>query len=657
MTRRQALALSLVALVLTAFSVALSTRDSRDWRASRTRRLLPFPWKDARKAVVKRPDGDIALFRDADGQWKLELQDNLSDNLNPNATEALAALATLAWREKIAEREPPDPKDAVTLAVVAATGQTVSITLGDVRNGLRSAIVDGDAANVYGVNQNLVAFLDWPRRRFRSMLLAAPGGGAKPVKITLSPADPERGLDVTLEQREKGWAMLRPVAWPVDENRLDIIVRWLDRLRAESIAAEMAGDLEYFGFGGGSAFVEATYKTATGEIHRKIEFGGDAGDGKIYARETGRSPIFTLPREALAEISLDLAAKHPDAWRNFFRQRALDRIGHETPEWIVVEKLLPEPVKLTIARAAAPAAGWKGTLEENGRSRIFAIDAPDGRDQMMPLAALFTGLASLRVKAFLADDAPGPDTIKWTAYPAWRFSMRTADGRDLPGLTLYAHDAAGKLPGGEPYADGNPDPLPLAPMPGVPAGAGMAFSVPDREAVMETFSELSYLLCLPPYRYQSRRLIDSDAKEWTRIDVIVADKDGENDGKTLSYIRKKDDLNEQWQRAGEPPQPLLDDNNRLVSVLVQLSQLRAEGFVQDVSGDVSEFGLDRPTITAIVYSSSEPAGSEKTGGPLFTLTLGDAADDAGRRFARLGDDGPVFLVSPQISDALGIEYK
>ncbi len=674
MSRRQALILACIAVALTAFSVALSRRDSRDWRASRSRRLLPFAWRDAARAAITRADGTIRIFRDRDGggaeQWKLELPEDLSDDLNPNATESLAALATLAWRERVAGREAPVPggKGAVTLDVTSAAGESVSITLGEVRDGLRSAVVDGDGTAVYGVNQNLVAFLDWPRERFRSMLLAAPGQGARPKRIVLSPAgagdgagdDPKRGLTVALEERDEGWFMTEPVEWPVDENRLDILVRWLDRLRAESIAAEMTGDPEYFGFDGRSAFVEAWFdapEAPGGAVRRRVEFGGAAGDGEggIYARETGRDPVFTLPKEALAEISLDIAAEHPEAWRNFFRRRGLDRVGIETPSRIVVEKLLPEPAKLTVTHSPDPEnPGWTGTLEEGGRTRTFAVDAPDSRDRMLPLTALFTGLASLRARNFLADAAPGPDTARWTAFPAWRYSLFAADGSEMPGLTLYAADASGTLPCGEPYAEGDAEPQALSPPPGAASGAGMAFSIPERAAVMETFAELSYLLCLPPYRYQSRRLVDADMREWTRIVLTVAD--GEKE-RTRSYRRDADDVNEQWWREGGEPEPLLDDNNRFVSLLLQLSRLRAEGFAGDVSGDAAKFGLDRPAITAIVYSS--PGGGDPHGGEslFFTLAIGGGADARGGRYARLDDDGPVFVVPARIAAALGAEYR
>ncbi len=684
MFRRQAYALAAIASLLTLCSLALSGLDAGALNAGRARRMAPFPWSGTVKAVIRRAGGTVSLFRDGDGRWKVELPHGAADDLSPDAEDALAAFAALAWREPVSGREAPGGA-APVLALAGADGTSVAIAFGEVRDGLRSAAVTasgdgGGGGAVYGVHQDLAAFLDWPEERFRSLLLASGGGtgrDAQPDRIRLSPADPARALDILLERRDAGWIMTEPVVWPVDENRLELLLRWLQRLRAEGIAAEMTGDPEYFGFDGRVPFVEARYPAPEGEAGgdggariRRVEFGapvdGDApgtdarGAGRIYARETGRSPVFVLPRDAMAEISLDIAPQHPEAWRHFFRRRSLDRLGGDSPAWICVEQLLPRYAKLTLALAddaassgTAEPGGWTGTLEADGRTRSFAVDPPDGRDGMRPLAALCTGLASLRVKNFLAESPPGPETAAWTAHPAWRFSLRTADGRELPGLTLYARDAEGRLPAGDPFIEGEAEPRELKPLPGVAAGAGMAFSVPDRAAVMETFSELSYLLCLPLYRYQSRDVVRSDPSGWTRVDIVLAGKEA----KTLSYTRKAGDPNEQWLRGGAAPEPLLDDNNRFVSLLLRLSRLKAEAFVRDVSGEGANFGLDRPAITAIVYSSSGSETGAAADAPLFVLALGDAADASGKRFARLGGDGPVFTVPGGIADALETEYR
>lgn len=122
-------------------------------------------------------------------------------------------------------------------------------------------------------------------------------------------------------------------------------------------------------------------------------------------------------------------------------------------------------------------------------------------------------------------------------------------------------------------------------------------------------------------------------------------------------MRNAEEINEQWWRKGEPDEPLMDDNNRFVAMTLDLSQLKSDGFVAGINGDIAEFGLDQPEITAIVYSSPEGSADNKEGNRLLKLSLGKTADEEGKRYARLDDDGPVFLVSERIAKALAESYR
>ena len=646
MQRRHVLILVLAAVLLTAFSIALSRRDSRDWRANRSRRLLPFPWQDTVAIRIGRAGGEELVFsRDGQGQWSMRVDDELTDSLNPAAVEELGALATLTWREPVQGRTPPDMERAITLTAVSQAGQQVLIAFGDVAGNLRATTIDGDSGTVYGVNQDLLGFLDWPRDRFRNLSLLSLGGGRKPDRITVSPDQANPALALTLEKKAGGWRQTSPVEWPADETRLDLLLRWIDRLRADGIAAEMAGDLEWFGLEPSRAFVEVGYDDPQGKaVVRRVEFGKADGD-RVYARVTGRSPVFTIPHEALAEISMDVAAQYPDQWRNFYRQRGLNLVGDGSPDRVVIEQLLPEPVTLALTRHIdQTGAKWTGVLTKGEASRTFAVDPPDGNDPMRPLTALFTGLASLRIKAFLADVAPGPDTVKWTAYPSMRITLSAA-GAEGPALTVFAANARGELPSGVPYITGKGEPQELVSLEGYPEKVGFAFSLADKTAIMETFGEMSYLLCLPPYRYQSRRLLDVESRAFGRVEV-------ENLGGKEVYFRREGEINEQWWHDPASPEPLMDDNNRFVAMVLEMSQLRADGFVDEANGDIEKFGLDQPEISAIVYSSSPAGDGEK----LFKLALGKEADAEGRRYARLNDSGPVFLAPGRLAKALDETY-
>ncbi len=651
MPRRHVAILVLIAVALTVTSLALSRRDSRDWRANRSRRLFPFPWQDAASVVIDRPGRDALSFsRPTGGEWQMELGDGLADSLDPTAVQALEALVTMSWREPLRDRSAPDPDRAITISAGNASGQKVVIRLGDAMQNLRAATVDGDDSVVYGVNQDLLAFLDWPDARFRNMNLATGPNNAKPDRITLTPgAAPD--LAITLERTPAGWRQTVPVDWPVDETRLDLLLRWIDRLRGESIEAEQTGDLAWFGFTEESPRVDLWYDSPTGPVRRRIEFGKPVGNGAIYARDTTRNPVFAVPGDTLAEISMDVAKQHATLWTNFYRRRGINLLGAAIPEAVTVERLLPFPEKLEITRTAeAGGASWTGVLTRPDHVERFRLDPPDVNNAMRPLTALFTGLSNLRVKTFLADVPPGPDTVKWTGFPAWRISYRNP-GDPTPDtvLTLYAANDNGDLPSGNPFVHGQAEPAELESLPGLPARVGIAFSLSDQPAVMETYGELSYLLCLPPYRYRSAKVIDQEHRNWHRIELIQGEE-------RRVYTRKQGDPNEQWWRHDPDPEPLMDDNNLFVRLTVELSQLRSDGFVGEGNGDIGEFGLDRPERIAIVYTSPEPADGGDDPSLALTLAIGRLYDDTGRRFAQLGTGGPVFLLPARMAEALGRTY-
>ena len=652
MSKRNVLMLLLAAVLLTAFSVALSKRDSRDWRANRSRRLFPFPWQDTVSLTIEKPDGQRFDFKKLPkGEWQILLPDDLQDVLNYRAVDSLSALATLTWREPLQDGAAPVPGQAVRMTAVSNSGQRLSLAFGEVRNNLRAVCVDDDASTVFGVNQDLLNFLDWPSDRFRNYYLASAGGAAKPKRILIAPPGGDENLRIELVRAENGWEQIRPVRWPVDETRLDILIRWAEKLRAASIEAEMSGDLEWFGFDEKSAYVEVTFDNPAGEIARRVDFGKEIDDSRMYARVEGRSPIFSIPSEVFEEASLNIAAEHPGLWKNFYRQRAMNVVGDVIPASVTIERLLPTPSKLTVTQVRdRDIVRWTGSLESGGTTRTFSIEPPDGNEPMRPLTALFTGLSNLRVKAFLADTAPGPDTIKWTAFPAWRFSYQTFDGAKSPAVLLYAANAEGEIPPGAPFIPGEAGAQEMRALAGYPEKVGIAFSIEDRPAVMETFPELAYLLCLPPYRYQSRKMLDYDPKFWGKIEILYRDA-------TRAYFRRSGEVNEQWWLDSTTPEPLMDDNNRFVTMLVELSQLRSDGFVEDMDGDIEKFGLDQPEITAIVYTSKDRAAPDDRDGLLFKLTIGAPSSVAGSRYARLNDEGPIFLVPGRLCEGLGDTYR
>ncbi|MDR0361941.1 MAG: DUF4340 domain-containing protein [Planctomycetota bacterium] len=604
MSKRSVVILAALAALLTAFSLALSRRDSSDWRASRARRLFPFPWLAVNSIIIDRPgEEQIAFEKTWAGEWLVVLDGGNMDSLNPQAVEELSALVMLPWRETVPGLSAPEPDGAVSVTA-AAGGETVRIAFGETRQNLRAAIVDGHAAAVYGVNQDFAKVLDWPRERFRNLNLLAAPAGKRPVRITIAPGPEVRTV---LERRDAGWAMAEPVEWPVEAARLDTLLRWMENLRADSIAAETTGDAEWFGFTADSVFVEAVFADDEGvQTVRRVEIGRESveNDSESYARAIGRNPVFTVSRMTLDEISLELGRLHPGDWANFYRQRTLNLLGSEMPRRIVVERLLPTPAKLSMEMYyELDEVRWRGTLEKDGVVQSFPVDPPAAEDPSRPLNALIAGLSRLRIKYFLADQNPGPETARWTAHPAWKFTTWSAGGAQNPTLTLYAADAEGNLPPGSPYAEGTPGPVELRPLQGMPEFVGVAASTGDRAAVLELYSDSLYLLCQPLYRFHTRHVVDSDTAGWASVAIESADG-------VRTYVREPRGVSEQWWL--EDGTPLMDDNNRFVITAMGLSQLHALAFAaEDASGD--KFGLDRPVITAIVYGAPGGGGAARGG--------------------------------------------
>lgn len=657
MSKRAVSIVFLVAVALTAFSFFLSRRDSEDWRSSQARRLFPFPWRDVVAVRIVKPDGrQIDLERQPGEEWRIALGDENSDSLNPQAAEELSALVMLPWRQPLAGVAPPDPDGAVRLTASGVGGDQITLFFGPLHGNLLTVSSDDDPGTVFGVVPDLAKVLDWPEARFRNLFLVAEPG-RRPSRLVLHPAGSEDGDNLVVARAGGAWRLVQPVDWPAESSRVEQLLAWLDRLQAEEIVSDRIEDPAAFGFGPDSAAVEVHYEDETAPVVKRVEFGDVSPDApeSLYARAAGRNALFTVPKFILAEVALNQPAGHLREMADFYRLRMFDILGPPPPRRLVVERLLPVPERLVIERGGERNdAKWTGTLERGGGSETFAVEPPTSDDPLRPLTRLLTGLSGLRVRSFLADGEPGPETVKWTAYPAWRFEAVGADGVALPPLTLFALDASGSLPPGQPFVEGHPLPVPMGQTADASGLSGIAAVLEGRRAVVELAADLAYLLCLPPYRYQSRRLLDQDVASWKRVEL-------KQPGSEAVYVRGEQAFRDQWWRAGAPNEPLFDDNNRFAALLLVVSQLRTTAFVADADRDPAEFGLDQPEITMIVYGSLEqPEGDDSGDEPrlLFTLAVGSVAEGAdSAHYARLDGSGSVFLLPADLVEALAQDYR
>ncbi|MCC8180779.1 MAG: DUF4340 domain-containing protein, partial [Planctomycetes bacterium] len=369
MSKRWVAILLVAAALLTVLSQVLSHRDSSDWRANRSRRLLPFPWKDAVAFELVRPGGEtVTLFRPAGGEWRIALADDLSDLVDLTVVDEMSAFATLAWREPLPRPQPVNPDTALRLTATSVEGQRVEMLFGDAADTLRSVVVDGDDSAVYGIPQDLLKFLEWPADRLRSLRLAAASSGSTPVRIVLDPAGGDEGLRLEMERRPEGWQLVQPLAWPVDESRVDLLLRWFDRLGADAIVAETVEDAAEYGFDADSALVEIELDTLDGRLRRRIRFSQPSAESEsVYALVEGRTPLFTVSSHTLEGVFLTDIVDRPKEWRNLYRSRSIDILEGESPDLLVIEQLLPEPAPLRLERLRDQAGiRWRGVLERSG---------------------------------------------------------------------------------------------------------------------------------------------------------------------------------------------------------------------------------------------------------------------------------------------------
>ncbi|MDR1519160.1 MAG: DUF4340 domain-containing protein, partial [Planctomycetota bacterium] len=239
MHKRLAIGLSLAAVCLSLVSFALSRREDDEWNAGRSRRLFPFPWEEAVSVRLDRPLGSEFFDRATNGGWRLRLPDGGGDVLAREAAEALAALAALAWREPLAAAGArPAEGGARELTVTAAAGQSLKLRLGGEADNILAVTADGDGTVAYGVRRELFDFMDWPAERFRELSLLPAESGSRLTEIVVSPAGGDPALRLRLRRGEDGWRLEEPLSWPADEARLDLLIRWVDKLRAAAVETD-----------------------------------------------------------------------------------------------------------------------------------------------------------------------------------------------------------------------------------------------------------------------------------------------------------------------------------------------------------------------------------------------------------------------------------
>lgn len=647
MSRKASVILFLLALALTGASIWLSRQDSTEWRANRARKLFTCAWKDVVSVIITPKDGETVELERQGNRWMVRLDGDLFDLASMQALAEVEAMVALAWRDKSALSRPPGD-DATQIAVTDQWGTKFVLRLDKAVDGMRNAVMSSEGENTLVVPESMVRFAEWPRSRFRSLDLFQLDGTALSGVVLRPDATSEADV-VELRKEPDGWRVVKPFLWEADPARLDRLERLLRDLRASDVAAEKVDDSAWFEIGDDSESIMVQAESGSGVVQQTVQFGKPDGNGAVFAKVDGRNPVFLIPLSVLSDLPLLQAGKHKAEWRDFYRRRGVDLLGADLPGVITVESLLPHPRKLTIDLGKATSSGaFTALLESDSGKREFMVDSPNSEHANSPLRMLLTGLKNLRIRSFLADRSPGESTLQWTAFPAWRIAVDGPGGKRE--ITLYSSDAEGRLACGQPYVVGLVEPQSLVVSEDTKMTPGLPFSISGKDAVLETYGELSSLFCLPLERYQSRLRMDADYHTWTKVEVITPEW-------RRVFIPGPRSGNEQWWRVEKDQSyPLLEDNHQFVTLAIGLSRLYSLGVVADVDANLAEFGLDRPAISVIVTGHRD-----KEYEVVARVDVGsrvDGGEDAvNGYYAKLGDGGPIFLLPDDLVTSLLRDYR
>lgn len=154
--------------------------------------------------------------------------------------------------------------------------------------------------------------------------------------------------------------------------------------------------------------------------------------------------------------------------------------------------------------------------------------------------------------------------------------------------------------------------------------------------------------------YRNRYVQRLDFRDIESVEFIAKDHD-------YKYIRKSEG-NYTMQRP-EVKGMSESGNWDLLSAIRKISWLKCEGYVPEKNMNLSDFGLDQPTLKTILTIRSD-AGDKDQSGKKIELIIGKSFEVPGAdgtksimHFAKLSDFKLVFLLDEKIVKKLFIEYK
>lgn len=269
-------------------------------------RVFEFESDDITTVTVTAENGDRTVVNKADARWRLV--EPFEGNVDVTAVVGLtSSLATLEMQRVVAE-----PEDAlelttfglaeprITVGVSTSTGVDTSLSIG------ARTPTGGDVyATLAGSNRVflLSGYLDdtFNQTTFDlrdKTILDFTNDEVAGLAITGD------GVVVELRKTNNRWALTNPIAAHADTGTTDGLIGRLSTDQIASVETERTDDVAPFGLAPPRLNVEVrlTGSTAT------LLVGGQAGPGRIYARDTARDLIFTIDETLVGDLMRDAEA-------------------------------------------------------------------------------------------------------------------------------------------------------------------------------------------------------------------------------------------------------------------------------------------------------------------------------------------------------------
>jgi len=599
--------LLLVAVViagLTAYS--LSKKPTSAEAARQRRRLLPdFQAGEVRRLAIQGPDGRIVCRREGADEWRI-LE---PVNVRADRWRIEGILDQLETAEKVSSTFPrsgrdldmaqyglDEPARTVTVSLDESGAPAWTLKIGKPAGAAESVFVALDGQEgVFAVNKDVTdrAAVTVMDLRSRALAPRISAFDLETVALSATGTDERPPVELECAKAAKRWELTRPVRDLADRGEIEALANRLydHHIADDDFIVDDPTKAAEYGLDEPALTVTLSGK---GKSHTVTFARRQEGDGAaFYALTRGEPTIVKVPESLFEGLR-----KGPDD----LRERTLADFRVDDVE-------------------EAAVAGPTGELLLTRRDGAWQMDGePPTPADADAVDGLLKELEGLEVRDFAADEPADLAPYGLTEGEAVSVTLRDADGDELASLSLGRADEQGDAV----YARRAAYPAVLA----VPKGDYHGQVRRGRVAFLD------------------RRVLDEPRAE----------------ARQIVLERGREHFECAWRReqaAWELTEPATGaaDRYAVQALLGDLAPLRALAFAAEQADDLSAYGLAEPAIVLQVTYQAEPVAGAGAGEPppprVRTLHVGGAAEEpAPGRFARLADEGRVFVLPEAVVEHL-----